>query len=115
LLLCVSTGLSACACPENRAESGAKLVSTLAAAGDVCADCGHTKNCCISHIDMPVVESGTGAVVQTEPQFVPRTLIVFDLIIPNKRALSLIRSGVNRAPPWSSTQTPVALRQKLVI
>jgi hypothetical protein len=115
VLLCVSTGLRPCLCPEERAKDGINVVAVLAATGDICGDCGHTKNCCISHVEMPVVGSGTGAVAQAEPQFVACASATFGLSIPNIRSLTLVSSGMNRAPPWSSTQTPIALHQKLII
>jgi len=113
LLLCFGVNLRECICLEQQASLQARAeVSNHIQ--NVCKDCGHESNCCFSHTKLPLA----GSLSLSHPiSAMPVQAALSNVEISSPRSCSeiLASSGANKAPPWSRTQTPILLHQKLLI
>jgi hypothetical protein len=116
LLVCLfffKTGAQACICPEIATETvSTKSVSVVAATGDVCADCGHTKNCCFKNQDLDIASVDMKC---TDGQYIFVATLFVTLCSDVIRREPTYGCSPSRAPPWVLHQTPIALHQKLVV
>lgn len=117
LLFCFGANTKApteqCTCPSAISAPIAVQSSISNLLEDICADCGHTTNCCISHTDNPF----TGAITLNQINPPLNLVLVAPVSVAELFVCSavLAQSGVNKAPPRASASTLLALHQKLVI
>lgn len=116
LLVCLfffRGGVQACICPEVATERiSTKSVAVIASTSDLCADCGHTKNCCFKNQDLDV--AGVDIKCADAQLTLLATLLISQCsdLVPRDPIYSC---SLSRAPPWVLHQTPIVLHQKLVV
>lgn len=112
------TSSRACACPDEVSQRVSTSVSTIvefvsSTHGDLCSDCGHTKNCCYSSKELPAITSAMSiSIADCIDQFTlwsPPSQ--FSLQFLSKDAIGAVG---NRAPPWIVKATLHNLHQKLL-
>ncbi|MBX9771565.1 MAG: hypothetical protein K2X29_09355 [Candidatus Obscuribacterales bacterium] len=113
LLFCFGVNLRECICLEQPAsiQAQAEVSNHIQ---NVCKDCGHESNCCFSHTKLPLAGS-LSLSHPTSAMPVQSALSSFEISHPSNCSEILANSGTNKAPPWSRTQTPILLHQKLLI
>lgn len=118
LLLCFGAELTKapfqlCICPSEVVTSESTQSKILNVLKDLCSDCGHTTNCCFTHTDVPFISSITISQLNAPTTF---ALITTDNFVCSfARSSTLAQSGINKAPPRTTTQTLVSLHQQLLI
>lgn len=113
LVLSVCTSLRPCACPEELKKTIA-AVATINHAGDLCSDCGHTKTCCFTHKDLPILGSSASA-VSLDADLIAGQLQCVRTVEVCRRSGERIGSIGNRAPPWSVKPTLFEMHQQLLV
>ena len=113
LVLCFCTSLRPCACPEELKQT-VTAITIINLAGDLCLDCGHTKTCCFTHKDFPIVGSSASP-ASFSADLIAGQLQYGRTIEICRGSNDSIGSVGNRAPPWTVKPTLLEMHQQLLV
>lgn len=113
---------SPCSCPGEISQTISTSVCTIVEAvslsstidGDICFDCGHSKNCCDSHKKSPVVASAASVTIGASADLVASVSLVNNFSVESFSEQAMGAVG-NRAPPWAVKPTLQSLHRKLLV
>ncbi|MBX9725275.1 MAG: hypothetical protein K2X81_27980 [Candidatus Obscuribacterales bacterium] len=117
------TGSSPCVCPAEISQRISTTVSTIVElvsstrtidGGDICCDCGHTKNCCYSHKELPAIASAASISV-VDCIYLSTLWSPVSILSVHFLSKESIGAVGNRAPPWIVKATLQNLHQKLLV
>lgn len=121
-LLGLFASSSPCNCPGDISHSISTAVFIIVEAGmlenticgDICFDCGHSKNCGHSHKKSPAVASAANVAIVDCNDIVASTSLGTNFSV---RFFSKEEMGAvgNRAPPWTVKPTLQSLHQQLLV
>ncbi len=92
----------------------AVATATINHAGDLCSDCGHTKTCCSTHKNLPVVGS-SARTISFSADLIAGQLQYVRTVEVCTRSIESIGSVGNRAPPWTVKPTLLEMHQQLLV
>lgn len=107
------SGTDGCLCPtEIRSVENLRITSQFNQ-DDLCKDCGHTSNCCLSRADGILASGENLPQLQLSCAATYVLVALFCLRMWNPSGLCCF-AGVNRAPPPTAQTTLVSLHQELL-
>ena len=89
-------------------------ITIINLAGDLCLDCGHTKTCCFTHKDFPIVGSSASP-ASFSADLIAGQLQYGRTIEICRGSNDSIGSVGNRAPPWTVKPTLLEMHQQLLV
>jgi hypothetical protein len=113
LALWFCTSFRPCACSEELKKTVIEVAS-INHAGDLCSDCGHTKTCCFTHKDLPIIGS-SASTISFNADLIVGHLQYVRIVEVRKRSDESVGAVGNRAPPWTVKSTLVEMHQQLLV